>query len=226
MPLPSDPGTARSSDSFRRHAFERLYEAIYDGTFTAGEAVSEEELARWLEVSRQPLRYALLRLEQYGLVELLPGRQPRILGVDERRLNQLFVLRGMFLNRTLPRVVPKLSDVDLATLERHMDEIRAGAAAGAWAWMTEALFELFAVLVDADGNRVISERLRRTQYELTDFLRPSDRARFDPGVFIAQVQTLVDAARSREPASMRAAIRAITDDTFERYRTQHRSTSV
>lgn len=52
----------------------RLEQAIIDGEFALGEAISEETLARNFGVSRTPVRDALTFLQRAGLVVVLPKR--------------------------------------------------------------------------------------------------------------------------------------------------------
>ncbi len=52
----------------------RLEQAIVDGEFSLGEAISEEMLAKSFGVSRTPVRDALTALQRAGLVVILPKR--------------------------------------------------------------------------------------------------------------------------------------------------------
>ncbi len=52
--------------------------AIMAGRFAPGERLSEPLLAQELGVSRTPVREALMRLAEEGLVELVPGRGARV----------------------------------------------------------------------------------------------------------------------------------------------------
>jgi DNA-binding GntR family transcriptional regulator len=52
----------------------RLEQAIVDGEFRLGEAISEETLAKTFGVSRTPVRDALTALQRSGLVVVLPKR--------------------------------------------------------------------------------------------------------------------------------------------------------
>lgn len=52
----------------RMTPYERIKTAILDGTFQPGEALVESSVADWCGVSRTPVREALTRLEQDGLV--------------------------------------------------------------------------------------------------------------------------------------------------------------
>ena len=52
----------------------QLEELIFDGTFRDGERLDEVQLSERFSVSRTPVREALLRLAQSGLVKQLPRR--------------------------------------------------------------------------------------------------------------------------------------------------------
>jgi DNA-binding GntR family transcriptional regulator len=56
-----------SSDR-QRGAYERIRQAIVTGDLKPGEPLVETVLAEWCEVSRTPIREALTRLEQDGIV--------------------------------------------------------------------------------------------------------------------------------------------------------------
>ena len=56
----------------------KLREAIVDGTLAPGEQLHDEELCGWLGLSRTPVRDALRRLRDEGLVEMAPQRFTRV----------------------------------------------------------------------------------------------------------------------------------------------------
>lgn len=73
--------------------YDRIKQAIIDGTFEPGQALTEAALSEWCGVSRTPVREALGRLEQDGLVArngrgaLVMERTPEeILGIYETRI--------------------------------------------------------------------------------------------------------------------------------------------
>ena len=61
---------------------DRLRDAIVDGTLAPGEVAARHELATWLGVSRTPVREALLRLGETGLVQSAPGRSTVVAEID------------------------------------------------------------------------------------------------------------------------------------------------
>ncbi len=66
-------------------AHEQIVQAIYDGSFTPDDRIVQEKLASQLGISRTPVREALFRLEQEGLLEDVGngGFRLRLLGQEE-----------------------------------------------------------------------------------------------------------------------------------------------
>ena len=86
MPVPKEKG-APARTLLRDQAYARLRDAILDGTLEPGEQLKDAELAEWLGLSRTPIREAVARLEEYGLVETKPQSFTRVapLSARERR---------------------------------------------------------------------------------------------------------------------------------------------
>jgi GntR family transcriptional regulator of vanillate catabolism len=72
----------------------RLRELILQGEFTPGERLLENALVEKLEVSRTPIRAALARLTEEGLLETLPGSGYAVREFSERDIQDAIELRG------------------------------------------------------------------------------------------------------------------------------------
>lgn len=66
----------------RQEAYIKLRNWILDGTLAPGEKLSDKELATQLGVSRTPIREALLRLEDEGLVKTKPNSSTLVSSID------------------------------------------------------------------------------------------------------------------------------------------------
>ena len=73
--------------------FDSLRDAISDGRIAVGERVREEEIARDLGVSRTPVREALQRLHQRGLLVLGAGRGLVVAELGQHQVLQLYAMR-------------------------------------------------------------------------------------------------------------------------------------
>jgi DNA-binding GntR family transcriptional regulator len=74
-------------------AYERLVEAIADGTLAPGQRIRQEELGRMLGVSRQPISHALQLLKKQKLVEENGRRGLTVSPVDATRIRELYQVR-------------------------------------------------------------------------------------------------------------------------------------
>ena len=113
-----------------------LSDTVYNGlkadlassVHRAGAVLSEERLARRFRVSRTPVRKALVRLEQEGLVRILPKRGVVVPEVSPGELRELFdvreALEGMAARQAAGRVDPRALRA-VATQLRRMAARRA-----------------------------------------------------------------------------------------------------
>lgn len=81
----------RRAESLADQAYQSLREGIATGLFEPGERVTERGLAARLNVSPTPIREALQRLEQDGLIERVSARQLRVVEHSPETLRELLL---------------------------------------------------------------------------------------------------------------------------------------
>ena len=79
--------------SLEEHVYETLEEEILSGTLAKGQIVTENELSGRLGVSRTPVRGALRRLAEEGLVDIAPNRRATIIGISKEDLIDTYKIR-------------------------------------------------------------------------------------------------------------------------------------
>src|ERR1700758_3942664 len=79
------------ADSLAEQAYQVIREGIATGLFSAGERVTERGLAARLNVSATPVREALRRLEQEGLIERVSARHLRVVDHSSDTLRELLL---------------------------------------------------------------------------------------------------------------------------------------
>ncbi|MGO2090399.1 MAG: GntR family transcriptional regulator [Microbacterium gubbeenense] len=94
--------------------YEKLCDAIVDGTFAPGERVRDGELADQLSVSRMPVREALQRLERQGLIEMVASRFTRVTDVTPELPAQSAEFLGYQLGLSLRAALPALDEAQRA----------------------------------------------------------------------------------------------------------------
>ncbi len=91
MPVPP-VAAALSRSLLRETVYQRLLEAITHGTLTPGERLRDDELSSWLGASRTPIREAMARLEQDGLVETAPNRFTKVATTSSVAAREAYVI--------------------------------------------------------------------------------------------------------------------------------------
>ncbi len=73
--------------------FNALRESILHGELQPGSRLIEVDLAQQLGVSRTPIREAIHKLEQEGLVKMLPRRGARVANISEKNVHDVLEVR-------------------------------------------------------------------------------------------------------------------------------------
>ncbi len=128
-PLPSDPSRARQS-SVGGRVYEALRSAIVQLELRPGHSLSEAELASRLGVSRQPVREALIKLSEAGLVEIRPQRGTIVRLISKREVQNAQFLREAIEVAIVRKAASQRCGDAITTLHGLVGQQRAAAASG------------------------------------------------------------------------------------------------
>ena len=173
MPIPAGV-PALDRRLLRDDVYRRLRDAIIDGTFAPGEQLRDLELADWLGVSRTPVREALLRLAQAGLVVARPGRSTTVSSLDQRALRDARAVVAAMHQVAVREAVANLTDRDLEAMREANDRFRSAIERGDIEAALRADDDLHGVPVAAAANRALIAVLD----QFTPVLRRAERLRF------------------------------------------------
>jgi len=129
MPIPLN-AQATDRSLLRDDVYRRLRDAIVDGTFAPGEQLKDGELAAWLGVSRTPVREALLRLAQGGLVVAQPGRSTVVSAMDRRALRDARDVVAAMHELAIRAAMADLTEADLDAMRDANDRFREAVESG------------------------------------------------------------------------------------------------
>lgn len=185
----------------RDEAYENIRRAIIDGTLPPGTNLRDGDLAEQLGLSRAPVRQALLRLIEDGLVESKPQSYTRVAGfVPDDVRDALQLVRA--LHEFAVRVgVPRMGAAEVAAMRAANTRFADAVAAGDVAAAIAADDELHDVPVAAARNRAIATTLAR----YTPLLRRLEYARFSTLPAHRSVQRHAELADAVEAGDVDAA---------------------
>lgn len=173
MPVPQGQGLV-SRSLLREDAYRAIRDAIVDGTLAPGERLNDADLVKWLGVSRTPVREALARLEQAGLVQTKPGRYTMVSDLDLRAARAAQSVTAAMHELAVREALPNLSPAELDAMReanaRFADALARNDVDAALA----ADDEFHGVPVTASANHA----LRHVLEQYTPVLRRVERLRF------------------------------------------------
>lgn len=151
MPLPQET-TVVSRVCLRDAAYARLRDWIIDGTLAPEESLRDEALAEALGMSRTPVREALQRLEDEGLVVTVATRRTYVSPVTLTQAREIYPIVASLESLAVRFALPH---IDAATLD-HMTEANRRLAlaleTGDTGEAVEADMLLHAAFIERSGN--------------------------------------------------------------------------
>ncbi|MDP4024016.1 GntR family transcriptional regulator [Methylobacterium sp. NEAU 140] len=188
-------------------AYAAMKRAIQDSSFAPGYQASEQEIALRLGMSRTPVHEAVIRLQEDGLVRVLPRRGVLICALapeDMREIYDVIVAvegRAAALLAALPDAARAAAAAELAAQTEAMDAAWRAGDLPAWG-QADAGFHR--ALVERAGNgRMI--RIIQTINDQSHRARMLTlRLRRELGASVAEHGALVEAIRRGDPAEAQA----------------------
>ena len=162
---------------------EILREKIISHEIGGGQPLRQDALAAQLNVSRIPIREALLQLEAEGLVQFAPHKGAVATQVSAEEVDELFSLRSILETDLLVRALRKITDSELEKSQLILEEfdelLKPGADMHAWGALNWKFHK--SLYVPADRKRTLNivrqlhtncDRYLRMQIQLNaDFSR-------------------------------------------------------
>lgn len=132
---------------------EAIREKILCGDIKAGEPLRQAALAEELNVSRIPIREALLQLEAEGLVNFEAHKGATVSEISSDKVCEVFELRALLEAELLKHSIAHLTEKDFAEAEAHLVKMEAAMAAGDTMQATGELNVLFHNKLYCRANR-------------------------------------------------------------------------
>jgi DNA-binding GntR family transcriptional regulator len=203
---------SEASGSLVDVAYQTMRKRILDNQWAPGFRALEQELALALGMSRTPVREALIRLANEGLVEVVPRHGMRVLPVSAIAMDEIYQVLGS-LEATAAELVAarKPGAKEIAPLEaasRAMDAALRRDDLDAWAEADERFHKH---LVELSGNRLLAATVHNFWDRAHRARMFTLRLRAKPVHSTREHTALVRAIRSGDVAAAREIHRAHRD---------------
>lgn len=194
----------------------RLTEAVMDGTLEPGQQLGEVELAKGLGVSRGPLREAMQRLVQQGILRSEPHRGVFVASLTHDDVRDIYLARAAIESaacRLVLRRDPHRTADLLAAAHRTM---AAAASRGDHAGVASADMELHQILVAESGSPRL-KRMAATLLVETRMCMTALTVRYAaPVELVDEHAGIIDALRRGDEGLLLALVEDHMQDAVER----------
>ena len=191
-------------------AYESLKAAIRENVFPPGYQAAEQEVARQLGMSRTPVHEAVIRLQEEGLVRVLPRRGVAVCAISPDDVREIYDVLIALEGTAAGLLAGQPEEGALATveaLEREtgvMAESLARDDLPAWAAADERFHR---TLTERCGNRRLA-RMAATVLDQSHRARMFTlRLRPEPVASAAEHRAITDAIRAADPPAAETAAR-------------------
>lgn len=120
-----DMQTLINNPNLRGQTYKMLKSMIITREILPGKKISEETLAQVIGVSRTPIREALFRLENEGIVKIIPRRGAFVIQQSKENIIEILQIRELLEGLVVRLVTPLLEESDIRELRSCLDKLRA-----------------------------------------------------------------------------------------------------
>ena len=117
--------TLINNPNLRGQTYKMLKSMIITREILPGKKISEETLAQVIGVSRTPIREALFRLENEGIVKIIPRRGAFVIQQSKENIIEILQIRELLEGLVVRLVTPLLEESDIRELRSCLDKLRA-----------------------------------------------------------------------------------------------------
>lgn len=99
----------------------RLKEDILSGRLHKNQKLTEQAICEQYQVSRTPVREALIALESEGLIEMIPNRGAFVIGLSRQDMDDIFTLRKIYEVQATRWAIERITAEEMDALEENFE---------------------------------------------------------------------------------------------------------
>lgn len=210
------------TQSMSEQIAQELRGAIENGELKPGERLVERALAIRMGVSHIPIREALSRLAEEGLVERTPRRGARVAALSDQELQELSSLRIVLEQFVAVRVQNSWTEERAEILRGIVSSMVEHSQAGDLDQMFALDRKFHETLWEFADHRMLMSTVAQLRGRINGFLRATNQA-LTPNELAAHAEShfdVVDAIASGDEQRLRAEVARHIDTAAERIRIQ------
>ncbi len=187
---------------------EALEQAILAGEFVAGEVLNEPELAQRFDVSRTPVREALLNLSAGGIVDLQRGKGAVVVGISLDTLFEAYEALANSLGFACALAAERMTPLERAGLRDLIGAMRENVDEASRERYIELDEKLHDAILDGAKNSIVARQVQACKRRISAVRILSMRSHKTVSHIVPELERVVAAIEARDGSAARAALEA------------------
>ncbi len=191
--------TLSNGYSLADKVFKKLEEEILNGALKAGENLTELHVSARLGVSRTPVREAIHRLEQEGLVQLTPNKGAVVVGVSETDLRDIYAIRMKLEGLASRWAAQQITEEGIKALRDILELQEFYTAKGDLEQLRNLDSQFHECIYEICGSRTLRQTLSSLHHSVQRYRKMSFATKGRAQKVMGEHQRIVDAIAAQDP---------------------------
>jgi DNA-binding GntR family transcriptional regulator len=191
-----------------------LVRELIFGRLQPGQRINEAELARQLGISRNPIREAIRRLEERGLLVAVPRKGTFVRTFLHSDIDEIFSFRIVVERFAMEQALPQMTDADIDRIAGFVDAMVAAANANDEIALVENDLAFHLEICRLSKNRQTLHAFTNIQAEVQMLITMAERQFESQMAAAVDHWPIVEALRTRNPQKAMDAIRDHIRDSW------------
>ena len=197
--------------TLKDHVYNYIADRIISGELAPNEKINENEIAAALNISRTPVREALIQLASEGLLENVPRKGFVLSRVNEDTARELYAVIGLLEGYAARLVAPAMPEKTLANMEFYVSSIELAIDSNNMEMYYQLQAKFHDAYVDLCPNRVLVDTLAQLKKK---FVRKMYRKEYTDNMTDVLRETneehrrILELFRSGSPDELEEAVRS------------------
>ena len=152
--------------TLKDHVYDYIEGKIRDGSLKANEKVNENDICEELDISRTPVREALIQLAAEGIIENQARRGFVIKQMKTEEVAELYEVIGVLDGLSAKRACTKLTERDLRNLSFYVDSMDLAIKTGNFDMFEKQQYEFHRLYQEKCGNSTLTDMLESTKNKI------------------------------------------------------------
>ncbi len=171
--------------TLKDHVYEYIAEQIRDGSLLPDQRINENVICEELNISRTPVREALIQLSAEGILENKARRGFIIRSMSERDVCELYTVIGVLDGYAAQLACDTLTEQDYADLDFYIETMDLAIKAGNYEMYHKQQVTFHQLYIDKCGNNALIDTIAKSKNKLLKKTYSEDMPEDTKDVFFA-----------------------------------------